>query len=183
MHEVTALLEQISRGNPHASAQVLPLVYAELKSLAKSRMSRERSDHTLQTTALVHEAYMRLVSGDRVQQWDSKGHFFAAAAEAMRRILVEHARHRKTKRRGGDFLRVELDNITSTSADPETVLAVSEALSSLAEIDPQIAELVKLHCFAGVSIPEAAVMLGLPRSTAYAHWTFARGMMSRLLKD
>ncbi len=182
MNDVTHLLSEIESGRQSASEELLPLVYEELRKLAKSRMSKERVDHTLQTTALVHEAYMRLVDQSRAQSWENRGHFFAAAAEAMRRILVEHARQKLGKRRGGDRDRLEFEEeFASVGEDPELVLQVSEALDRLAQADQQAAELVKLHCFAGFSIPEAAKILGIANSSAYADWSYAKAMMGRLL--
>ena len=184
MSAVTQILSDIESGREAASAELLPLVYDELRKLAKARMANERVDHTLQTTALVHEAYIRLVDNSRAQQWQSRGHFFTAAAEAMRRILVEHARQKLGKQRGGDRERVELhDGFEKVVQNPELVLQVSEALERLAQSDFQAAELVKLHCFAGFSIPEAATVLGIPTSSAYADWTYAKAMMGRLLSD
>lgn len=184
MNDVTQILSDIESGREAAAEELLPLVYHELRKLAKARMANERIDHTLQTTALVHEAYIRLVDNDRAQHWQSRGHFFSAAAEAMRRILVEHARQKLGKQRGGDRERVELhDGFEKEVQNPELVLQVSEALERLAEADSQAAELVKLHCFAGFSIPEAATALGIPSSSAYADWAYAKAMMGRLLGD
>ena len=184
MSDVTQILSQIEAGDPAAAAQLLPLVYAELRRLAAARMADERSDHTLQATALVHEAYVRLVDVEKSQRWDSRGHFFAAAAEAMRRILVEHARRKLGKQRGGDLQRVELlDNPDQRTENHELVLQVSDALEKLVTADAQAAELVKLHCFAGFSIPDAAEILGIANSTAYAHWAYAKALMGRLLSE
>lgn len=188
MHEVTKLLDQIGSGDPKASSQMLPAVYEELRRLAKSRMANERAGHTLQTTGLVHEAYIRLVDTAQIQRWDSKGHFFAAASEAMRRILVEHARQRSTQRRGGDFQRVEVGDIAEgmvnpSAVHPSTVLEISEAIDRVAQQDAQSAELVKLHCFGGFSIPDAAELLQIPRSSAYVHWAFAKALISRILEE
>ncbi len=182
MSEVTQILFQIESGDPLASEKLLPIVYDQLRTLAKSRMSNERVDHTLQTTALVHEAYLRLVGNHNEQRWDNRGHFFAAAAEAMCRILVEHARRKLGKQRGGNRVRVELsDELAREVQSPEVVLQVSEALERLAEHDEKAADLVKLHCFAGFSIVEAAEILGVANSTAYAHWAYAKALMGRLL--
>ena len=184
MIDVTQLLAEIETGRESASEELLPLVYDELRKLAKVRMANERIDHTLQTTALVHEAYIRLVDNSRAQQWQSRCHFFSAAAEAMRRILVEHARQKLGKQRGGDRERIELhDGFEKEVHNPELVLEVSEALELLARSDSQAAELVKLHCFAGFSIPDAAAVLGIPISSAYVDWTYAKAMMGRLLSD
>ena len=182
MSNVTQLLEQIQQGDHRAAEHLLPIVYEELRQIAHSRMKAERPDHTLQTTALVHEVYLRLINRDQLQRWDSSGHFFSAAAEAMRRILVEHARSRLRKRRGGDWKRVELNDDPAEQADdPSTILAVNEAIDRLAEINESMAELVKLHCFAGFSIVEAAAMLGISKSSAYNDWNYAKAMMGRLL--
>ncbi|MEZ6032247.1 MAG: ECF-type sigma factor [Planctomycetaceae bacterium] len=184
MADVTQILSLIQSGNSNASEQLLPLVYAELRNLAAARMASERLDHTLQPTALVHEAYVRLVNTDEPLRWESRGHFFAAAAEAMRRILVEHARRRLGKQRGGNLQRIELhDGLEQQFENHELVLQVSEALERLVNEDAQAAELVKLHCFAGFSIPEAAEILGIASSTAYAHWSYAKAMMGRLLSE
>jgi RNA polymerase sigma factor (TIGR02999 family) len=166
----------------------LPLVYDELRKLAAHHMTQEKPGQTLQATSLVHEAYLRLVaSGDasapREQHWDSRRHFFAAAAEAMRRILVENARRKGRHKRGGSFQRIELDQAQLTSVSPaEELLAIDEALESLAQADPQAAQLVKLRYFAGMSVEEAAEMVGLGRSTAYEHWAFARAWLRRHLE-
>lgn len=182
MSDVTQILSQIESGDPLATEKLLPIVYDQLRNLARARMSNERVDHTLQTTALVHEAYVRLVGGQNSQRWENRGHFFAAAAEAMRRILVEHARRKLGKQRGGDRERVELsEELAKEVQSPEVVLQVSEALERLAEQDAEAAELVKLHCFAGFSITEAAEILGVPNSTAYAHWAYAKGLLGRFL--
>lgn len=182
MADVTQILYKIESGDPAAAELLLPLVYTELRNLAAARMANERSDHTLQPTALVHEAYVRLVNIDQPLRWDSRGHFFAAAAEAMRRILVEHARTKLGKRRGGNLQRVELhDGMQEHLQNHELVLQVNEALEKLLKEDPQAAELVKLHCFAGFSIPEAAEILGMETSSAYAQWAYAKALMGRLL--
>ncbi len=184
MSDVTRILGQIEHGDAYAAEQLLPLVYTELRSLAAARMANERSDHTLQPTALVHEAYVRLVNTDQPLRWKSRGHFFAAAAESMRRILVEHARRKLGKQRGGDLQRVELnDSLEQQFQSHELVLQVSEALELLVTEDAQAAGLVKLHCFAGFSIPEAAEILGIASSTAYAHWAYAKAKMGRLLGE
>ncbi|MEM6688417.1 MAG: ECF-type sigma factor [Planctomycetota bacterium] len=185
MADITEILNRLDRGDQTASEELLPVVYQELRQLAKARMASERSDHTLQTTALVHEAYLRLVDRNQVQRWESKGHFFGAAAEAMRRILVEHARRKLGKQRGGDREKLALDfEVPSRQVtDPETVLQVSEALDRLADQEPQICELVKLHCFAGFSIVEAAEMLGISKSSAYNHWNYAKALVGKILSS
>jgi RNA polymerase sigma factor (TIGR02999 family) len=177
MSDVTRLLQAIERGEPRATEQLLPLVYEELRRLARTRMASERADHTLQPTALVHEAYLRLV-GDADAHWDSRGHFFAAAAEAMRRILVENARRKARKIHGGELQRVELDELhLATTTSDERLLAIDEALERLAQEDPQAAELVKLRFFAGFSISEAAELIGISRSNAYVQWDYARAWL------
>ena len=181
MSDVTQILSQIEAGDPSASDQLLPLVYDELRKLAAARMKYERSDHTLQATALVHEAWMRLVDVDVASNWNSRGHFFAAAAEAMRRILVEHAR-RKNRR---ELLqaRVRLDVIEGElPSTHDDVLAVSDALDRLAVIHPQKAELVKLRYFARLSLAEAADALGFSSATADRHWKYARAWLCRELQ-
>jgi RNA polymerase sigma factor (TIGR02999 family) len=173
--DVTHILQRIETGDRRASEELLPLVYQELRKLAAQRMIQERPEHTLQATALVHEAYVRLVDQDQVQQWDSRGHFYAAAAEAMRRILIESARAKGRQKRGGDRLRVDVEDFaTSTSiASPEQLLELDDALTKLEAQDPAVAELVRLRLYAGLSTPEAAQALGLPRSTAFDYWQFA----------
>ena len=182
MSDVTRILSKIEAGDSQASAELLPLVYEELRKLAAARMANERADHTLQATALVHEAYLRLVDTERTRNWDSRSHFFLSAAEAMRRILIEYARMKQGKQRGGDLQRVDLEgSILADDLDPALVLDVSDALDRLAERDAQAVELVKLRCFAGLSINEAAELLGISRSTAYAYWAHAQALMGRLL--
>jgi RNA polymerase sigma factor (TIGR02999 family) len=177
MNDVTQILSRIESGDPAASEQLLPLVYEELRSLASQRIAQEKPGQTLQATALVHEAYVRLVDG-AAQRWDNRGHFFAAAAEAMRRILVENARRKARKKHGGDAQRVELDKSDlATTLPDERLLAIDEALDQLAKEDPQAAELIKLRFFAGFSITEAAEILGMSRSSAYAQWAYARAWL------
>ncbi len=176
--DVTVILQAVQEGDESASERLLPLVYDELRKLARSRMANEPSDHTLQATALVHEAYVRLVDQTTVQRWDGKGHFFAAAAEAMRRILVERARRRKAEKYGGKLDRVELsDRDLLTRDDPDEILALDDALAVLAQDEPAAAELVKLRIFADFSVEEAGKLLGLSRATAYRHWTYARAWL------
>lgn len=175
MEDVTEILFQIEQGNPLAAEQLLPLVYAELRRLAAAKMAKERKDHTLDATALVHEAYVRLVDVDQAQGWNSRRHFFAAAAEAMRRILVESARRKAGPKAGGSVQRQEADVDRLPSAVPsEQVLAVSECLDKLARQDPPVAELVKLRYFAGLSLDEAASALGISSRTASRYWTYAK---------
>lgn len=179
MGDLTQILAGANSGDPSASAELLPLAYDELRRLARSRMAEERGEHTLQATALVHEAYLRLV-GDGGRGWDNRGHFFAAAAEAMRRILVEHARARQALKRGGDRARVELDDfppIVLPFENADDLLDLDAALEKLAALDPANAELVKLLYFAGLNLDEAAAVQGISRTTAYEHWQFARAWL------
>ena len=183
MPDVTQILSQIESGDPAAAAQLLPLVYEELRRLAKTRMSNERADHTLQATGLVHEAYLRLVDVQQAQQWDSRGHFFSAAAEAMRRILIESARRRNSLKRGGDRQRITIDQDFEQTmiAGPDQLIEVSEALDHLAKEEPQTAELVKLRLFAGLSIVDAGKMLNIGRTKAYESWDFAEAWFAASL--
>jgi RNA polymerase sigma factor (TIGR02999 family) len=178
MTDVTRILSAIEQGDPHASEQLLPLIYDELRRLAAAMLAQEKPGQTLQATALVHEAYLRLVDVEKAQQWNSRGHFFAAAAEAMRRILVEQARRKGRAKRGGERKRVDLDAVDAVSlAAPEELLLINDALDQLAKEDPAAAQLVKLRYFAGLSVEEAAASLGLARSTAYEHWAYARAWL------
>jgi RNA polymerase sigma factor (TIGR02999 family) len=178
MGDVTRILAGIEHGDPTAAEKLLPLVYDELRKLAAQRMTVEKTGHTLQPTALVHEAYLRLVDHGDAQRWDSRGHFFAAAAEAMRRILIENARRKNRQKHGGEHQRVELnESDLATTLPDERLLAIDEALDRLAKEDPQAAELVKLRFFAGFSISEAAEILGVSRSNAYAQWAYARAWL------
>ena len=179
MSEVTRLLTAIQQGDELATSRLLPLVYEELRRLARSQMANERKDHTLQATALVHEAYMRLI-GNADPGWDGRGHFFSAAAEAMRRILIEHARAKAAHKRGGDRERVSLleaEPVVLPCENVEDLLAVNDALDRLAEQDARKAELVKLLYFAGLNLEEAAAAQGISRTTAYRHWIFARAWL------
>jgi RNA polymerase sigma factor (TIGR02999 family) len=178
MSDVTRILDAIHRGDPHAAAGLLPLVYDELRRLAASRLAREAPGQTLDATALVHEAYLRLVGDDPHRPWDGRTHFFAAAAEAMRRILVENARRRRRLKRGGD--RVRLDIEPSALAAPEAdddLLALDEALDKLARQDKLKAELVQLRYFGGLTSDQAAWMLGISTATADRYWKFARAWL------
>jgi RNA polymerase sigma factor (TIGR02999 family) len=178
MSDVTRLLDAAVAGDRRAAADLLPLVYAELKKLAASRLAGERVGHTLQPTALVHEAYLRLVGPADAARWDGRGHFFAAAAEAMRRILVEDARRKGRGKRGGDRSRVDLQLISLGADGPDAdVLALTEALDRLAGEDPRKAALVQLRFFAGLSLEEAAAALGVSRATASRDWTYARAWL------
>jgi RNA polymerase sigma factor (TIGR02999 family) len=177
MNEVTRVLSSIDEGDPHASEQLLPLVYDELRKLAAQRLAQEKPAQTLEATALVHEAYLRLVGGgDRA--WGSRGHFFAAAAEAMRRILVENARRKKRARHGGGQQRVEIELADlPTRLPPDDLLALDEALGRLEQLDPVKARLVTLRYFAGMTIEQAAAALNISRVTAHRYWTFARAWL------
>ena len=182
MSKLNNVLAAVERGDPCAAERLLPLVYAELRSLAAVRMAAEAPGHTLQPTALVHEAYLRLISADPTKQWDGRGHFFAAAAEAMRRILIDAARHRRAGKHGGDHRRVELlDAELAIDSGGDDLFAVDDALARLAGRDPQIAQLVKLRFFAGLTTEEAAAGLGIPIRTAYRHWAYARAWLRREL--
>ena len=184
MSDVTRILTEIEAGDPTAADRLLPLVYEELRRLAASKMAQERPGQTLQPTALVHEAYLRLVQSPDGNEWDNRGHFFAAAARAMRRILVERARRRKTEKHGGEWKRVELseaDILTRTT--PDEMLALDEALTRLAENESTAADLVNLRLFTGLSVEEAGDALGLSRATAYRHWNYARAWLRLQLSD
>ena len=175
MSDVTRILSQIESGDPSAAEQLLPLVYEELRKLATVKLSHEKPGQTLQATALVHEAYVRLVDRERAQHFNSRGHFLAAAAEAMRRILVESARGKQSLKRGGDYQRVNLDEAVAYAEQPlDNLLAVSESLDKLAQEDATKAELVKLRFFAGLSVQEAADVLGISRATADRYWAYAK---------
>jgi RNA polymerase sigma factor (TIGR02999 family) len=183
MIEVTRILSAIEHGDPSAAGELLPLVYKELRTLAAQRLAQEKPGQTLQATALVHEAYLRLVGADADRQWDGRGHFFAAAAEAMRRILVENARSKRRRKRGGDRQRLELDEAHRWVEPPnEDILAVDEALQALEQVDAPVAALVKLHFFSGLPLAEAAQVLGISERTAYRDWAYARAWLARFLK-
>jgi RNA polymerase sigma factor (TIGR02999 family) len=178
MNDVTQILSRIDSGDPSAAEQLLPLVYDELRKLAVTRLAQEKPGQTLQATALVHEAYLRLVDVEKSQHWNSRGHFFGAAAEAMRRILVEAARRKQTHKAGGRHKRFSLEEADLTTlADSERLLAVDDALDRLAAEAPDVAELVKLRVFAGLTVNEAAKALGISRTTAFRHWTYARAWL------
>lgn len=184
MSEVTQILSAIEEGDPHAAAQLLPLVYAELHGLAARKMAQEEPGQTLQTTALVHEAYLRLVDTEKAQHWQSRGHFFAAAAEAMRRILIDNARRKRRPKHGGGRQRVNLDEVSAAADSPaEELLALDEALTAFAAEEPAKAELVKLRYFAGLSLEEAAELLRISLATAKRHWAFARAWLFDALHD
>jgi RNA polymerase sigma factor (TIGR02999 family) len=182
MHDITRILSAIEQGDPRASEQLLPLVYRELQQLAQQRLAREKPGQTLQATALVHEAYLRLVDGQEAQGWERRGHFFAAAAEAMRRILVENARRKAAERHGGRLERQELDAIDIAAPTPsEDLLALDEALAKFETEDSVKAQLVKLRYFAGLTEEDAADVLGISRTTAQRHWRYARVWLLREL--
>jgi RNA polymerase sigma factor (TIGR02999 family) len=178
MSEVTRILSAIEGGDPHAADQLLPLVYDELRTLAAQRLAQEKPGQTLQATALVHEAYLRLVRADNEQHWDSRRHFFAAAAEAMRRILVDRARHHQAQKRGGQQQRVTLPDLAAPSAtDPADLLALDDALARLEQAHPTQAQVVKLRFFAGLTLEETAALLGVSRATAERQWAYARAWL------
>jgi RNA polymerase sigma factor (TIGR02999 family) len=185
MSDVTRILYAIEQGDPHAAGQLLPLVYDELRKLAAEKMANERPGQTLQATALVHEAYLRLVDVKCAQHWSSRGHFFAAAAEAMRRILIEAARGKARQKRGGDWRRVDFEELDVTTAvTPDQLVALDDALARLAALDPLAGNLVKLRYFAGLALDQAAASLGVSTATAYRHWAYARAWLrSELLKS
>src|SRR5262245_30870048 len=202
MSEVTRILDQIQQGDPQAAEQLLPLVYDELRKLAAEKMANERPGQTLQATALVHEAYLRLVapasgaasarreqasgaaSARRERQWNSRGHFFAAAAEAMRRILINRVRDKRRLKRGGGWKRVDLHKLAVVDdASDEDLLAIDEALERLAEHSKPCADLIKLRFFAGLTMEEAAAALGLAERTADRYWAFARAWLYKALRD
>ena len=184
MSVVTQILSKIESGDPHAAEQLLPLVYDELRKLAAHRLAQEKPGQTLQATALVHEAYLRLVDGRQAQHWNSRGHFFGAAAEAMRRILVDRARQKLSLKAGGRRSRLDVEaNQLAATAAPAEVVAVHDALNALASEDALSAELVKLHYFAGFSIEESAQILDLSRATAYRLWTYARAWLRASLDE
>jgi RNA polymerase sigma factor (TIGR02999 family) len=175
MTDVTRILSQIESGDPSAAEQLLPLVYEELRKLAAAKLAQEKPGQTLQATALVHDAYIRLVDVEKAQHWDSRGHFFSAAAEAMRRILVEIARRKASHRHGGQHARIDLDEQWTLAPErPEVLIALDEAIERLASEDPVKADLVKLRCFTGLSHQEAAETLGLSRTTADRYWAYAK---------
>jgi len=183
MTDVTQILSAIEEGDPHAADKLLPLVYEELRKLATQKLAHEKPGQTLQATALVHEAYLRLVDTARVQRWDSRGHFFAAAAEAMRRILVDRARKKQSLRRGVGLKRRALEHVDIAAAEPLVdVLAVDDALERFEKIDALKAGLVKLRYFAGLTIPQAAEALGISSTTADRYWSYARAWLHAELK-
>ena len=177
MNDVTRILNAIERGDAKAADELLPLVYEELRLLAAQKLSHEPPGQTLQATALVHEAYLRLV-GDEPQNWTGRGHFFAAAAEAMRRVLVDNARRKQAHKRGGDRQRLPLEAMdVAMRVTPEEIVALDDALTALARVDAQAAQIVKLRLFAGLSMDQAAQAIGVSRATAYREWTYARAWL------
>jgi RNA polymerase sigma factor (TIGR02999 family) len=180
MNDVTQILSQIEQGDPSAAEQLLPLVYDELRKLAAAKLANEKPGQTLQATALVHDAYIRLVDVEKAQHWNSRGHFFGAAAEAMRRILVDQARRKGRQRRGGAFQRCELaDDDLVTYPVGDGLLDLDAAITSLSKVDSQAAELVKMRVFAGMTVEEAAGALGLSPSSAKRMWSYARAWIGR----
>ena len=182
MADVTQILELIEQGDPLAADDLLPLVYDELRRLAQAKLNQEPSGQTLQATALVHEAWLRLLGND-AHSWNNRYHFFSAAAEAMRRILIDNARRKQRPKHGGDQQRIDLDQVNvALDSDDETLLLIDEALTILAQEDEQKAKLVNLRYFAGMTIPEAAKALGQSESTAKRNWVFARAFLLREIK-
>ncbi len=178
MNDVTRILSSIEQGQPEAAEQLLPLVYEELRKLAAQKLAQEKPGQTLQPTALVHEAYLRLVDQDHAQRWDGRGHFFAAAAEAMRRILVEAARHRARQKRGGGFRRIDLADYPAPDPDSDTdLLALDDALNRLADEDPLAARVVELRRFAGLGHKDVAIAMGVSVYVARQKWTYARAWL------
>lgn len=184
MADVTQILSQIEQGDPSAAEQLLPLVYEELRKLAAAKLANEKPGQTLQATALVHDAYIRLVDVDKAKPWDSRAHFFAAAAEAMRRILIQNFRRKRAEKHGGEMHRWELNDadlaVESQSLD---LLCLSDAIDSLAAEDPTAANLAKLRIFAGLSVDEAGTALGLPHTSAYRQWTYAQAWLRSKLRN
>lgn len=184
MSEVTRILADIESGDPIAAERLLPLVYEELRKLAAQKLAHENPGQTLQATALVHEAYLRLIGPANETGWNSRGHFFAAAAEAMRRILVERARYRQRQRHGGDFQRHDINRNEPGTDDPrEDLLALNEAMTRLAALEPAAAEVVKLRYFAGLSVPQVAEMMDISVRTAHRHWSYAKAWLYQALRE
>jgi RNA polymerase sigma factor (TIGR02999 family) len=179
MSDVTRILSAIEEGDPQAAEKLLPLVYDELRKLAAARLAKEQAGRNLDATALVHEAYVRLVDRDQQQKWDNRGHFFASASEAMRRIIIDEARSRLSQKRGGGLKRLDFDHLDhlATRTPPEELLAIDDALEKLELEDQQAAKLVKLRFFAGLSLSEAGEVLGISRTSAYEQWAYARAWL------
>ena len=184
MNEVTRILSTVEGGDPHAAEKLLPLVYQELRRLAAQKLAQEKLGQTLEATALVHEAYIRLVDVDKAQHWNSRGHFFAAAAQAMRRILIDRAREKQRHKRGGTMHRFDIDALDlATHVTPEQLLAIDDALARLAIEDPIAARMVELRYFAGLTVDEASQVLHLSTTTAYRHWRYARAWLKSELLE
>jgi RNA polymerase sigma factor (TIGR02999 family) len=183
MDAITRVLNAIEHGDPHAAEQLLPMVYDELRKLAAARLAAEKPGQTLQATALVHEAYLRLVGGEQTRDWDGRRHFFAAAAEAMRRILINRARDKRRQKRDGGLHRVDLDRLlVADQASDEELVAIDDALQELARQNAPCAELVKLRFFTGLTLDEAAAAMGIARRTANRYWAFARAWLFDALR-
>jgi RNA polymerase sigma factor (TIGR02999 family) len=183
VNEVTRILNAVEQGDPQAAEKLLPLVYDELRRLARQRMAQENPGLTLEATALVHEAYLRLVDEEKAQQWDSRGHFFAAAAEAMRRILIDQARRKQSQRHGGGWKREDVEHVEIAAPQPAAdILALDEALERFEQVDGLKARLVKLRYFAGLTIPQAAEALGISANTADRWWSYSRAWLHAELK-
>ena len=183
MTDITQILSAIEQGYPQAAEQLLPLVYDELRKLAAAKIAQEKPGQTIQATALVHEAYIRLVDVDKVRRWNSRGHFFAAAAEAMRRILINRARDKGRQKRGGGWQRVDLDRlIVADQASEEELIAIDDALQELGRKNQPCAEFVKLRFFTGLTLDEAAAAMGIARRTANRYWAFARAWLYDALR-
>ena len=183
MSDVTRILSAIERGDPHAAEQLLPLVYDELRKLAAQRLAQEKPGQTLEATALVHEAYVRLVDTEKVQHWNSRGHFFAAAAEAMRRILVDQARKKRSRKGGGGLERLPIEEVEISAPQPAVdLVAVNDALEKFERIDKAAAALVKLRYYTGLTLSQAAEVLGISSSTADRQWAYARAWLLRCLE-
>ena len=182
MNNVTLIIQAVAKGEASATDDLLPVIYSDLKRLASSRLANERAGHTLQPTALVHEAYMRLV-GSNSDTWENRAHFYGAAAEAMRRILIDHARRKKRKKRGGDAKRVQLDDIAEIHSESDELLALDEALSELELLDKTKAELVKLKFFGRMKLDDAAKVLDIPSRTADRYWAYARAWLQRHIAE
>jgi RNA polymerase sigma factor (TIGR02999 family) len=184
MNDVTRILSAIDQGQPHSTEELLPLVYSELRKLAAHKLAKEKPGQTIDATALVHEVYLRLVDGDKTFHWNSRGHFFGAAAEAMRRILVERARQRRAQKRGGHSSRVQLEESALLAPEPaEDMIALSDALDALSATDPGAANLIKLRFFAGLTMNEAAQSLGISVRTAQGMWAYARSWLHRKMRE
>src|SRR4051794_17439356 len=184
MNDVTRILSAIAQGDAHAADQLLPLVYDELRKLASQKLAQEKPGQTLQATALVHEAFLRLVDAEYAGRWDNRRHYFAAAAEAMRRILIENARRKRAEKRGGGRTRVDLDEADLvTRSEPDELLDLDDALTALAAEDADAAQLVRLRLFAGLSVEQAAGVLEISRAGAYDQWTYARAWLNARLQE